>query len=409
MSESNQSPLNSWLWPSVLAAAVGAVGCAAGAMNDAPVLWRAYLTGFICVWLVTMGGMGLLALGNLTGGRWAAYGRPFYLALSQLIPFIAILFIPIALNLANIYPWASESTRSQLHLPEGKASYLEPQFFLIRAVIYFAVWLLIGWSINAVSKMNRQPGDLPIMSRVGALALVLLVPTVTFAAFDWGMSLEPNWYSSIYGALLTAGGVLAAHALAIVSIASLRPTTRAGILSVAGFDVREDEHEHHLPSADEPYDPAMEHGHEATLTIVSGDMGNLLLAFVMVWTYFALSQLIIIWSGNLPSEIAWYIPRLEGGWLLVAIAVALVHFAMPFGLLLSRNRKRDPRRLRTVALLLLATYCLHLYWVIVPAFSNQGPRGLFASASGILAVGGVWLALYSWLAVRRLREMKKLA
>lgn len=404
MNDTEQSPLNAWRWPALIAAVVGVIGCAVGALDDIAVLWRAYLVGFMCIWLITVGAIGLLALGNLTGGRWAALGRPFYLAIAKLLPLVAILFIPIAMNLSAIYPWANESTRADLHLAEGKAWYLEQGTFLARAAIYFVVWLVMGFWVARVSRLNRQPGDLPGMSRVGALAIVLLVPTVTFAAFDWGMSLEPNWYSSIYGALLTAGGVLAAHALAIVSIARLPVGDVSRIMTVAGFDTKA-----HHGHQEQPFDPGLEHGHDAPLTIVVGDMGNLMLAFVMVWTYFAFSQFLIIWSGNLPSEITWYLPRIAGGWLILALGIVLFHFAVPFGMLLSRRRKRDAQRLKIVATMLLVMYCLNLYWVIAPAYAGMGARGLLACGAAILALGGIWMAFYSWLAPRSLRGVSQLA
>lgn len=404
MNDTEQSPLSAWRWPALIATVVGVIGCAVGALDDIAVLWRAYLVGFMCIWLITVGAIGLLALGNLTGGRWAALGRPFYLAIAKLLPLVAILFIPIAMNLSAIYPWANESTRAALHLTEGKGRYLDQGAFLVRAAIYFVVWLVMGFWVARVSRLNRQPGDMPGMSRVGALAIVLLVPTVTFAAFDWGMSLEPNWYSSIYGALLTAGGVLAAHALAIVSISRIPVGDLSRIMAVAGFDT-----EAHHGHQEQPFDPGLEHGHDAPLTIVIGDMGNLLLAFVMVWTYFAFSQFLIIWSGNLPSEITWYLPRIAGGWLILALGIVLFHFAVPFGMLLSRRRKRDSQRLTIVATMLLVMYCLNLYWVIAPAYAGMGARSLLACGAAILALGGIWVAFYSWLAPRSIRGVSQLA
>jgi hypothetical protein len=393
-----EQSLKTWQHRSMIAAAVGLVLCAALSWGDPDRLWRAYLFAFLACWLVTMGGLGLLALGNLTGGRWATAGRPFYLALAQTVPLVAILYIPIALSIGQIFPWAGASGGEHA-LPPGKAVYLEATFFLRRAIGYFIVWLIVAWLLSWVSRFDRRPAATPAMRRVGAFSLVLLVPTTTFAAFDWGMSLEPQWYSSIYGAILTAGGVLAAHSLAICGLATSR-TDLAAMLDAAGDgDIHErlaavTERSHAAKSdAPPPDDRAAE---------VSNDLGNLLLAFLMVCTYFAFSQFLIIWSANLPTEITWYVRRLGGGWQWLALVVALFHFVGPFLMLLSRDLKRSPWRLARVAALLLAMYCLHLYWNIVPAFADSGLAWHATNLAALAALGGGWLSAYCWHANRDL-------
>jgi hypothetical protein len=225
------------------------------------------------------------------------------------------------------------------------------------------------------------------MRRAGALSLVLLAPTATFAAFDWGMSLEPKWYSSIYGAVLIAGGVVAAHALAVYGLARMPADLRAHIV-----------------------DATVHHGCEEQYSLnVFGDLGNLLLAFIMVWTYFSLSQFIIIWSGNLPSEIAWYQLRLNQGWQFVAIAVVVLCFVTPFFLLLARDVKQSIWPLAAVVIIVLVGYGLNMYWTLVPAFQPLEAGDHLASVSGLLTVGGLWSAINSWqlgrvLAARPLSE-----
>jgi hypothetical protein len=389
-----RSPLKTGQWLALLAMVVGVIGCALVALRDVDLLWRAYLFGFTCVWLVTMGAMGLLAIGNLTGGRWAVVARPSYVTSASLVPLVAVLFVPIGMSLVSIYPWANESVRSELHLPAGKAQYLEETFFLGRAIGYFAVWLVLGWLLVWVSRFDLPPGETPAMRRVGAAALVLLVPTVTFAGFDWAMSLEPHWYSSIYGAILIAGGVLAAHALAIISLHAVSDAEIAVSLSLL---------DRHEPL---PVESHMEpHGGVAE---VRNDLGNLLLAFVMVWMYFSLSQFILIWAANLPTEIPWYLRRgmaYEGGaWTWLAVVIFLFHFVVPFLLLLSRERKRTASRLAGIAVWLLAMYAVNLYWVIVPSFSNTGWLWHAANFATLAVLGGLWIAAYSWQAGRRLRD-----
>jgi hypothetical protein len=235
--------------------------------------------------------------------------------------------------------------------------------------------------LAAVSRLDLPPGATFTMRRAGAASLVILVPTVTFAAFDWVMSLEPHWYSSIFGAMLTAGGVVAAHALAIFGLAR-SPGLIPPILSAAGVSEDSD---------------------ERTTNAVLGDLGNLLLAFTLVWTYFAFSQFLIIWSGNLPSEISWYLLRLSGNWRFVAIAVVLLCFVAPFLSLLSRDVKRNVWELALVATISLAGYGLFMYWTIVPDTYAADVTGNAASVAALVAVAGFWSALNSWQLVRIIR------
>jgi hypothetical protein len=347
---------------SLIVCVVGVALCALLSWHDPDRLWRAYVFAYVACWLIVVGATGLLALGGATGGGWAAAGRPYYLAMAHAMPLVAILFLPIALSLGQIYPWAAHATADHATLSPAKAAYLAPRFFLGRAFGYFAVWLTVVAVLSWCAR-RAAGGDTPALRRAGAISLVLLAPTVTFAAFDWGMSLEPQWYSSIYGAVLMVGGVLAAHALAICGFAM----TRGG-------------------SSDSE---------------LSHDLGKLLLAFLMVFTYFAFSQFLIIWSGNLPTEITWYSRRLAGGWQSVAVAIVVFQFAVPFGMLLSRDLKRDPRRLAGVAALLLLLYVVHIYWTIVPAFAETGFVWHATNAAALAALsGGLWAA-FCWHARRQ--------
>jgi hypothetical protein len=390
--------LRNWKVVSMLAAVVGIAVCAALAWNEPNRLWPAYLLGFLASWLVCVGGMGLLALGNLTGGRWALVARPFYLAANQMAPVLAVAFIPIGLFTERIYGWASATPGSDVaHAVE--AGYLDTVFFCQRAAAYFIVWLVLSWLLSAVSRLDVEPAGTPAMRRIGAVTLVLVVPTATFAAFDWGMSLEPNWYSSIYGALLSAGGVLAAHALAICGLAAcgVKPMAESGGLALNGSDA----------SGGAGLQGSDQQALEATAARLApdgesadifNDLGNLLLAFLMVNTYFAFSQFLIIWSGNLPSEIPWYLRRLGGGWQWLALSIVALHFVVPFLMLLSRDQKRDPRPLRRIALLLVTMYLVHLYWMIAPAFAFHEARGQAINVAGLIGIFGAFLAIFFWRA-----------
>jgi hypothetical protein len=364
-------------------------------------LWRAYLFAFLPGWLITMGGMGLLAIGNLTGGRWATAARPAYLAQLQALPLVAILFIPIALTLPSVYPWAAHPTT--LELPPGKAQYLSIDFFRGRAIGYFVVWLGVAWWLARVSRWDLPPASTPAMRRAGALSLVFLAPTATFAAFDWGMSLEPEWYSSIYGAIMIASGVLAAHGLAICGLATCQPFGRRAVNTAVA---ESDPHDPLTAVAERslPSHPAAA-AFDARAAEIFNDLGNLLLAFVMVFAYFSFSQFLIIWSGNLPSEIAWYRLRLQHGWQWLALAVVLLMFFVPFSNLLSRDVKRSPLRLARVAALLVVMHVVHLYWAIIPALPETGIVWLATNVAALATLSGGWLAAVVWHAKRYESEL----
>jgi hypothetical protein len=366
---------------SLLVGALGIGLCIALALHQPEILWRASLLGIITIWLIPMGAAGLLAIGNLTGGRWATVARPFYLASMMTLPAVALLLLPLAFGLQQIYPWAQSGGAGVEGMSEAKRLWLSPTFVLLRGVGYFMIWLVVTRWLAAVSRLDLPPGATFPMRRAGAAALVILVPTVTFAAFDWVMSLEPHWYSSIFGAILTAGGVVAAHALAIFGLAR-SPGLIPPILATARMG---------------------EESHERTINDVLGDLGNLLLAFTLVWTYFSFSQFLIIWSGNLPSEISWYLPRLSGNWRYVAIGVVLLGFAAPFLCLLSRDVKRNVWELALVATISLAGYGLCMYWHIVPDTYPADVTGNAASVAVLVTVAGFWSALNSWQLVRLIR------
>jgi hypothetical protein len=368
---------------SLLAFALGVGMCIAFASHRVEMLWRAYLLGVISCWLVSIGAAGLLAIGNLTGGRWAVAARPFYLASMQTMPLLVLLLLPLAFALPQIYPWAEWSnTERHEHFTAGKAIWLSPAFVLIRSAIYIGAWMLITAWLGHVSRLDVPPGRTFRMRRAGAVSLVVLAPTVTFAAFDWVMSLEPDWYSSIFGGILTAGGVVAAHALAVYGLARMPNVLRESVVAV----------------------PGELHGEELDSQELFRDLGNLLLAFIMVWTYFSFSQFLIIWSGNLPSEITWYLVRFNGYWLLLVCAVLALCFVAPFLALLSRDTKENIRRLALVAIVVLCGYGLNMYWTIVPALRPTEPGDHLAAASALLTIGGLWSAVNSWKLGKVLRS-----
>jgi hypothetical protein len=251
-------------------------------------------------------------------------------------------------------------------LPHEQQTYFALPFFCGRAVVYFVVWLLLTYLLNRWSASHDETGDAAYVARAQLLSgpgLVLYGLTMTFAGIDWVMSLNGKWYSTIFGPVLALSQILPALALAIATATFL--AKRKPLAEIA----------------------------DAALW---NDLGNLLMAFVMLWTYVMFSQFLLIWSGNLPEEISYYVARSEGGWVWIAVALAVFNFVLPFLLLLSRDMKRDPGRLRTVALALTAMNFVQQIWLIAPAFSPRAFWLDWMDVAAVAGMGGLWLALFLW-------------
>jgi hypothetical protein len=298
-----------------------------------------------------MGCLGLALVHNLTGGAWGTAIRPFLHAGMGTVLLIAVLFVPLLFGLDRLYDWRRLTVEDASPVEAPKAVWFNSWFFFGRVVGYFVVWLLAA----AIARGRaRQPS---------AVVLALVVLTASFAAVDWAMSLESHWFSTMYGALYVAGALVAAMALSIIFITSLAPPAAAA-------DPR---------SGD-----------------LLNDLGNLLLAFIMIWAYFSFSQFLIIWSGNLPEDNIWYIHRSRHGWELVAGALALLHFAAPFLLLLSRDVKRNPRAILAVAAGLVFMRSIDLLWVVAPSFKEHGILAIALDFAALVGLGGVWIAVFVW-------------
>jgi hypothetical protein len=248
---------------------------------------------------------------------------------------------------------------------------LNPGFFAARFVLYFAVWIALAALLGRNSRRLDETGDAGLLRRqrvIAAPGLVAWAFTVTFAVFDWLMSLEPLWFSTIYGVYFFGGFGLASMAFVVpVALALSRREPLARYLGPAHFH----------------------------------DYGKLMLAFVLLWAYFTVSQFLIIWAGNQPEEIEWYLHRLHGGWGAIALVLVALRFAVPFALLLSRDLKRDARRLAALALFLLAMCWLDLHWQVAPAVEREGLAVGWLDLAAPLGVGGLWLALFVRLLGRR--------
>jgi len=301
----------------------------------------AYLLGYLFVAGIVFGAMPLHMIQNLTGGKWRVPTRGILEAILKTIPFIAIALIPLLFGLNHLYQWADKAHMlSDPHLAR-KIPYLNVPFFLVRMVIFFTLWIgiihwLLKWSAEIERTHNRRiESKLQLLSGLGIVAYSL---TMSFASYDWLMSLDPKWFSTMFGPLFIAGNVLMAHAV-----------TLAGV----GYLIKKK--------------PLKEAVNADNLH----DAGNLLLAFVMLWTYFSFSQFIIIWLANLPEEIPWYLHRFRHGWKSVGRSIMFFHFAVPFILLLMRSVKRNIEFLSVVACGLIFMRFIHLIWLIIPEFEKS--------------------------------------
>jgi hypothetical protein len=336
--------------------------------NGRDEFYRAYLLGFMC-WLgLALGSMAIIMIRHLTGGGWGVVIRRLQGAAMRTLPLLALLFVPIILGIHNLYIWARPlnevaDTRLRAHLEDITKTYLTTGGFIWRAIFYFAIWNLLSFLLSKWSKEGDKPGSADNTDRFKAVAgpgLILYGFTVSFAAIDWIMSLDPSWISTIFGLVVLIGQVLSAMCFAVVVERIL-------------FNYK---------PMSEMLKPDFVHDH-----------GKWMMTFVMVWAYFNYSQWLIIWAGNLPSEITYYMRRLNGGWGYVGLIIVIFHFAVPFSILLSRSFKRDIHRLVWLAAWLLLMRYLDNLWIIEPNFS-QTLKFTVADFVVPIAIGGLWLAYF---------------
>ena len=352
-----------------IALAVGCasmVPCAGGAIFHPQQFFHSYLSAFTSWTGIALGSLALWMIHNLTGGAWGLVLRRFLEAATRTIPFLVLASLPVAFGLPYIYSWVGPGDPAEMHEHNPRPEYLNVPFFLARMGIYFASWLILGFFLDRWSAAQDRSADPRPALRMQALSgpgLVIYGLTMSFAAVDWIMSLDPSWSSTIFGALVATGQMLPALGLAIAL--------------ATWFAMRS-------PLA------------EAATPDVWNDLGNLLLTFVMLWAYMMFSQLLIIWSGNLPEEISFYLIRSEGGWQWLGVTLAIFYFALPFVLLLSRDIKREPRRLRIVALAVVGMSFVHQFWLTAPVFSPRHFYLHWMDVAALAGVGGFWFSYFLW-------------
>ena len=330
--------------------------------------WRrfffSYLLSFSYLLTLALGALFFVILQHLTRAGWSVVLRRWAEGISATLPVLAVLAVPIvAFGLHHLYHWTHADAVAADHLLQAKQPYLNVPFFVLRLVVYFGLWVLLSryfLSRSLAQDLSGDPALTQQMERRSAPAMIVFALTATFAAFDLLMSLDPHWYSTMFGVYVFAGSVVSFLALLIIAVYSGQ---RAGLLRHA---------------------VTVEHYH---------DLGKLLFAFTVFWAYIAFSQYMLMWYANLPEETAWLLRRQSNGWGWIGLVLLFGQFLLPFAALLSRAPKRRPRLVAAVAAWVLVMHWFDLYWVVIPEVTPLRAMPHVLDLTTLLGLGGVVVAV----------------
>lgn len=359
---------NRWQTRALLVGAIATVISLVGAFLQPTAFFRSYLFAWLFWCGLSFGALVIVMMQFLTGGQWGLAIRGLSTAAFRTLPLMAVLFVPVLLGIHQIYSW-SNGDHGDTGNYHHKAQYLTVPFFAARGIFYFVVLIAIGvllyrWMTPPL-RNNALPTRITALSASGLITYVLCM---NFASTDWAMSLDPKFYSTVFVEIFAAGQFLSALALMTALLATFsRRAQFANAIPTKAFQ----------------------------------DLGSMLLAFVIFWTYVSFSQLLIIWSGNLPKEISWYLDRSRGGWQWLALALVVVQFFIPFALLLSRAAKRDRERLGAIAWWIVGANMVATFWLVAPSFYSSGIHVHWLDFTLLLALGGFWFALFFYLLKQR--------
>ena len=316
-------------------------------------------------WLsIGLGGLFLTLLHHLFGATWSIVLRRIMETIMKVLPWMVLFFLPMLLGLHELFHWTHSDAVAHDPLLQQKQPYLNVPFFVIRAVIYFAVWIYLArWFYKKSVDQDREYDSKQAhrLRQVAAPAIILFALTLTFAAFDWMMSLDPHWYSTIYGVYYFAGSTLATIAILILFTRSIQ--AKGGMKNILNLD----------------------HYH---------DMGKLLFTFVVFWAYIAFSQYFLIWYANIPEETLYYFHRWDGNWKTISLIIVFGKFVIPFLILITRSSKRNLTFLTAISLWLLLMQWLDLYWMIMPTLHSHGTHFSWLDVTTMLGIGGIFVGLF---------------
>ncbi|MCE9593177.1 MAG: hypothetical protein K8S98_03190 [Planctomycetes bacterium] len=348
---------------------VGAVGAGVGFSQDPEEFYRSYLVAFLFWMAFPLGCLGLTLVHTLTGGNWGISARRVLHAGMRTLPLTALFFVVVAVGMHHLYEWSHADVVANDPILTHKAKYLNPTGFYIRAALYFAFWVGYAFMLSARHdeyERRRDESYARTTRNLAGIGTLLFVLSVTFAVTDWAMSLEPHWFSTIYGVMFIVGQGLTTLAFTIVMSAWLAKS--------------------------DPYSAIMQPKRYH-------DLGKLMFAFTLLWGYVTLAQFLIIWSGNLPEETPWYLSRGYTSWRGILIFLLTCHFGLPFLILLSKKVKRNPALVSKVALFILLMRFVDINWLILPAFHKTGFHFHWLYVATPAAMGGLWVAYF-------MRELK---
>jgi hypothetical protein len=344
------------------------------AVLDFKLFLQSWLVGFM-FWLgVTLGCLTLLMLQYCSGGNWGRLGRLFWEAASSTLPLMFVMWLPLVFGMKVLYPWTVPYEHPSPLQAQRAHLWLNPSGFVVRGIIYFVIWGIFIWRLRRWSAIEERgeatPARFVSIQNLSGFGIVVYSLTITFASVDWVMSLNPEWWSTVWGMLFMVGECLTAFAFTIWLFARLSPQEPLNKIFKADY---------------------------------FHDFGKLMFTFVVLWAYLSFAQWLIIWSGNITEEIRWYLDRVHGHWKVIATALIFLHFAFPFAILLSRSLKRQPRRLVRIAIWMMCVRILDLYWIVQPSFHNHGEtlaplawQSVAMNIVNVLAIGGLWMTWFYW-------------
>jgi len=353
--------------PALIVGVIGIAVAAIGWFTNAAEFYRAWLPAYIFWFLIAAGAIAVMCLQYVTGGEWGLVIRRPLGAASRTIWLFLLFAIPIVIGLEHIYLWANKAVVAHDLLLQKKQLWLNSKWWIIRALIYFAFWTFWVWRIRVLSldfAETRSPYTELSRRKWSASGLLVIVMTLTLTSVDWVMSLEPKWYSSMFGIAFTVGAGLSAFAFVTFFLVLLSPT----------------------PALREILRPSH-----------FRDLGNLMLAFTMLWAYTNFSQFLLIWYGNIKEETPYYLKRMHGVWGWMAGVLILFHFFLPFFMLLMRSIKDKPKTIGIVTVIILLMRFVDIYWLCTPAHYPDGiPSSIWITLFAFIGIGGLWLAAFIW-------------